>query len=45
MNLVMEIHDAQLDQTNVREMELAMDTIDKIYKLRKARPIIEKEKT
>jgi hypothetical protein len=45
MNLVMEIHDAQLDQTNVREMELAMDTIDKIYRLRKARPIIEKEKT
>lgn len=45
MNLVMEIHDAQLDQTTVRDMELAMDTIDKIYKLRTARPIIEKEKS
>lgn len=44
MNLVMEIHDAQLDKTNVREMELAMDAIDKIYKLRKARPIVEQEK-
>jgi hypothetical protein len=44
MNLVMEIHDAQLDKTNVREMELAMEAIDKIYKLRKARPIVEQEK-
>lgn len=44
MNLVMEIHDAQLDKTTVRDMELAMDAIDKIYKLKKARPIVEKEK-
>ena len=44
MNLVMEIHDAQLDKTTVRDMELAMDAIDKIYKLRKARPIVEQEK-
>lgn len=43
MNLVMEIHDAQLDKTTVREMELAMEAIDKIYKLRKARPIVEQE--
>jgi hypothetical protein len=32
MNLVMEIHDAQLDQTTVRDMEMAMDIIDKDHK-------------
>lgn len=41
MNLVMELHDAQLDQTNVREMELAMEIIEKEYKHRKMRPIKE----
>lgn len=39
MNLVMEIHDAQLDQTTVRDMELAMDIIDKDHKHKKSRPI------
>jgi hypothetical protein len=39
MNLVMEIHDAQLDQTTVRDMELAMDIIDKDHKTKKSRPI------
>ena len=39
MNLVMELHDAQLDQTNVREMELAMDIIDKEYKHHKMRSV------
>lgn len=43
MNLVMEIHDAQLDQTNVRDMELAMEIIDKEYRARKMRPIVTKE--
>jgi hypothetical protein len=44
MNLVMEIHDAQLDKTTVRDMELAMEAIDKIFKAKKARPIVEQEK-
>jgi hypothetical protein len=39
MNLVMEIHDAQLDQTTVRDMELAMDIIDKDHKTKKSRSI------
>lgn len=42
MNLVMELHDAQLDQTTVRDMELVMDIIDKEYKLKKMRAIKEK---
>jgi hypothetical protein len=41
MNLVMELHDAQLDQTNVRDMELAMDIIMKEYKHRKMRSVKE----
>lgn len=39
MNLVMELHDVQLDQTNVREMELAMEIIDKEYKHHKMRSV------
>lgn len=42
MNLVMELHDAQLDQTNVRDMELAMDIVNKEHQLKKMRPIQEK---
>ena len=42
MNLVMELHDAQLDQTTVRDMELVMDIIDKEYKAKKMRSIKEK---
>ena len=42
MNLVMEIHDAQLDNTNVREMELAMELIDKEYRLQKMRSVKDK---
>jgi hypothetical protein len=44
MNLVMEIHDAQLDQTTVRDLELAMDIIDKEHKAKKLRAIVVKEK-
>jgi hypothetical protein len=43
LNLVLEIHDAQLDQTTVRDMELAMDIIDKEFKAKKMRPIVTKE--
>ncbi len=41
MNLVMELHDVQLDNTTVRDMELAMEVIDKEYKLRKMRAVKE----
>lgn len=44
MNLVMEIHDAQLDQTTVRDMELAMDLIDKEHKAKKMRAVVTKQK-
>lgn len=39
MNLVMEIHDQQLDNTTVRDMELAMDIISKEYKNHRMRAI------
>lgn len=41
MNLVMELHDAQLDQTTVRDMELAMDIIGNEYKARRMRAVQE----
>jgi hypothetical protein len=43
MNLVMEIHDAQLDQTTVRDMELAMDIVAEVHRQKKARQIKPKE--
>ena len=43
MNLVMEIHDAQLDNTSVRDMEHAMDIIDKDHRHKKSRSIKEKK--
>lgn len=39
MNLVMEIHDAQLDETTVRDMEMAMDIVSKDHKSKKSHPI------
>ena len=44
MNLVMEIHDAQLDNTTVKDMELAMDIVSAEYRAKRMRPIVEKEK-
>lgn len=41
MNLVIEIHDAQLDNTNVRDMELAMEIINKEYRARRMRAVQE----
>lgn len=43
MNLVMEIHDAQLENTTVRDMELAMDIVSKEYRAKRMRPIVEKK--
>lgn len=43
MNLVMEIHDAQLDQTTVQEMEKAMEIVNREYRAKRMRPIVTKE--
>jgi hypothetical protein len=42
INLVMEIHDAQLEITTIGELEKAMDIVAKEIKMRKARPVLEK---
>lgn len=41
MNLVMEIHDVQLDQTTVKDLEQAMDIVKEEYRLRRMRAIKE----
>ena len=43
MNLVMEIHDAQLENTTVRDMEMAMEIVSKEYRAKRMRPIVEKK--
>jgi hypothetical protein len=43
INLVTEIHDAQLDQVTVKDMELAMDIINKDWRSGKSRSIFIKE--
>jgi len=43
MNLVMEIHDAQLDSTTVTDMEKAMDLVTKEYRAKRMRPIVTRE--
>lgn len=43
MNLVMEIHDAQLDNTTVNDMEKAMDIVSAEYRAKRMRPIKPKE--
>jgi len=42
MNLVMELHDVQLDQTTVNDLERAMDIVKEEYRLRKMRSVKEK---
>jgi len=39
MNLVLEIHDAQLDSTTISDMEKAMDIVTKEYRAKRMRPI------
>lgn len=39
MNLVMEIHDEQLNHVNVRDMEKAMAIIDSDHRHKKSRPV------
>jgi hypothetical protein len=43
MNLVMEIHDAQLDNTTVDDMEKAMDLVSREYRAKRMRPIVTKQ--
>jgi hypothetical protein len=42
INLVMEIHDAQLEITTIGELEKAMNIVTKEIKMRRARPVLEK---
>jgi hypothetical protein len=42
MNLVMDIHDEQLNSTSVNDMEKAMDIVNKEYLAKRMRPIKEK---
>jgi hypothetical protein len=41
VKLVMDLHDAQLDDCSVREMELALEIVNEEIRLKKCRPIIE----
>ena len=41
VKLVMDIHDAQLDDCTVREMEQALDIVSEEIRMKKARPIVE----
>lgn len=43
MNMIMEIHDAQLDNTTVSDMEKAMDIVTQEYRAKRMRPIVEKK--
>ena len=40
LNLAMEIHDAQLQETTIVQLEKAMDIVDKDIRNKRARPII-----
>jgi len=41
VKLVMDLHDAQLDDCSVREMEQALFIVEEEIRLKKARPIVE----
>jgi hypothetical protein len=43
LNMLMELHDAQMDVITVKDMERAFKIVDEEYKQRKMRPIVEKE--
>ena len=43
INLVTEIHSVQLEQVNIKDMEMAMDIIDKDFRSGKCRAIVIKE--
>jgi hypothetical protein len=41
VKLVMDLHDAQLDDCTVKEMETALDIVHEEIRLKKCRPIVE----
>jgi hypothetical protein len=41
VKLVMDVHDVQLDNCTVKEMEMALDLVQEEIRLKKARPILE----
>ena len=43
LNTLMELHDAQMDVINIRDMEHAFKIVDAEYRARKMRPIVEKQ--
>lgn len=42
LNLMMELHDAQMDLITIKDMEKAMNIVREEYRQRKMRPIVEK---
>ena len=41
LNLVMELHDAQMDIITIKDMDKAIELVKEEFRLRKARPIVE----
>jgi hypothetical protein len=41
LNLAMEVHDAQLETVTVKQLEAAINFVNEIMRLKKARPIVE----
>lgn len=44
LNLVMELHDAQMDIITIKDMDKAVALVKEEFRLRKARPIVEPKK-
>jgi hypothetical protein len=44
LNLVMELHDAQMELITIKDMDKAIDLVKEEHRLRKARPIVESKK-
>ena len=44
LNLVMELHDAQMDLITIKDMDKAIDLVKEEHRLRKVRPIVEPNK-
>ena len=44
LNLVMELHDAQMDLITIKDMDKAIDLVKEEHRLRKVRPIVESKK-
>jgi hypothetical protein len=44
LNLLMDLHDAQMDVITIKDMEQALKLVDEEFKQRKMRPIVERKK-